>query len=147
MGEKNVSNAFSSKFGGISKVPPNQQRNNALLSPEQARDAAASTFVKAAFTQNQKTVSSREVHQSSDVLGVYANANPVGDILGGGRKGHGLGLRRAPNGEFEVTRENVARALQGMSEWGLTSLLAGLSMTLDAIALELEKFPRESVGA
>ena len=138
-----MSNAFAKKFGTVNKAVPNPTRSNTLLPRQTALDAAASTFVKKGLVGDVSSISARDIHDSADVFAVYKRSNAIGDICGHGRKNGGIGLKRSEGG-FEVTTQNLRRAVQVLSDAALSKLLADLEFAdVDVLSAKIDEFPNE----
>lgn len=134
-------NAFASRYGDTPKAPRSDGSGGALVPRETALQAVSRAFVVESFRARLESLTARRILDACPEL-PYERPNAIGDLLGHGRKGHNLGLRREQGG-YPCTRENLRRALQVMTETTLTAVLETLGLDLDGLAAELEKFPAE----
>lgn len=135
-------NELADRLGVTPKAP--RKAGGPLLATGIALNAAASAFIEKALRDGSKSVTAGEVLEGSEVLSsAYVSANAIGDLLGHGRKGLGMGLLREGTGRYAVSQENAYRAVQVLSQEALEKLLGDLGMELNAFAEKLEMLPSE----
>ena len=78
----------------------------------------------------------------------YTDANALGTAMGGGVRGHGLGLHRDRDGSFLRCRDNAALAAEHLEDAEIDDLAAEIgSRDADGLADAINQLPAAQVGS